>query len=453
MTYRTASHKLRTVRTNSKPDDSPDSSFHRGGWLDWSRIPLVVTPQKEWQHMFDEAWRLQKEMFWMPHMGDVDWDAMYRRYQPCVQRLTCLSELHSLISDLQGELGTSHAYIMPPKPVSQMADVLGTIGCSWSYCPTNKAYRITHLYEGDDRHPVPLQRPGINVKKGDLIYTMAGQTLSPHVSPDHIVSHYVGQAMTMTVGDDRGEKSPRTVMVFPVSKSREGQWAYRQWVNHCRRFVHEQTQGRVGYIHIPDMQEKGMREFLMGYTQEFDKDGLIVDVRYNGGGNLSYLMLDYLRRQRLGYDQSRHQGMLPYPAHSPKGPMVAVANEYTGSDGDIFSHAFKTLKLGPLVGKRTWGGVVGIWTRYDLMDGTVTSQPEYSFWFQEVGWSIENQGVPPTIDIDITPMDSAHNKDPQLLCAIEQVEQLIKQDQPRQSLLYPKPGSEPTLASRWTSDM
>ena len=398
--------KLRTVKADAKPDDSPDTSFKNGGWLNWERINLSVHPQKEWGQMFDEAWRLQKDMFWMDHMGNVDWQDVYRRYRPCIDRAACNADVERIIGDMQGELGTSHAYVMtrPKKAPSTN----GTLGAGLDFVPDKQAYRITSIMHGDAWTTLPLCRPGLNINVGDLIWSLAGQTLSADVHPTHVLRGQANNAVPMTISDSDGNNK-RTVVVFPGHQRQEKKWLYRQWVDNNRKWIHDTSNGRAGYVHIPDMGAKGYGEFLRGYLQEFDRPGLIIDARYNGGGNISYLIIDLLKRHRIGYDQSRHQGAFCYPSDAPRGPMVALVNEYTGSDGDIFSHAFKKMGLGPTIGQRTWGGVVGIWPRYNLIDGTMTTQPEYSFWFHDCGWSIENKGVDPDILVDITPED-AHNK-------------------------------------------
>ncbi len=201
---------------------------------------------------------------------------------------------------------------------------------------------------------------------------------------------------------------------------------YRHWVNENRRKVHAASAGRVGYVHIPDMGATGYAEFHRGYLAEVDRDALVIDVRYNGGGHVSQLILEKLARRRLGYDLSRWGGLVPYPVESVAGPLVALTNEHAGSDGDIFCHSFKMLKLGPLVGKRTWGGVIGISPRHALVDGTVTTQPEYSFWFEDVGWGVENYGTDPDIEVDITPQDYQKGADPQLDRAIQEALRLIE---------------------------
>ncbi len=219
---------------------------------------------------------------------------------------------------------------------------------------------------------------------------------------------------------------PRTHNVVVSAIHSETAARYRAWVENNRQRVHEATNGRVGYVHIPDMGATGYAEFHRGYLAEVDRDGLIIDVRYNGGGHVSQLILEKLARRRIGYDLSRWGGLSPYPTDSVAGPLVALTNESAGSDGDIFCHSFKLLKLGPLIGKRTWGGVIGISPHHALVDGTVTTQPEYSFWFEDVGWNVENYGTDPDIEVDNTPQDYVANRDTQLDRAISEVLRLLE---------------------------
>ena len=214
---------------------------------------------------------------------------------------------------------------------------------------------------------------------------------------------------------------------------------YRAWVDANRALVHERTQGRVGYVHIPDMGPWGFAEFHRGYLTEFDRDGLIVDVRYNRGGHVSRAaarearaQTRRLRRRRAGRRRSR------IPRSRVAGPIVAVTNQFAGSDGDIFSHCFKLYGLGPLVGMRTWGGVIGINPRHRLVDGTETTQPEYSFWFTDVGWGVENYGTDPTHEVDIAPQDTQRGVDPQLDEALRLMDEALAQA-PRRPEFPPRP--------------
>ena len=210
-----------------------------------------------------------------------------------------------------------------------------------------------------------------------------------------------------------------TLRVRPLKAEAAG-CGYREWVDANRELVHERGGGRVGYLHVPDMTAWGYAEFHRGLLAEFDREALVVDVRYNRGGHVSGLLLEKLARRRLAYDFARWQEPTPYPDEAPRGPMVMLTNEHAGSDGDIVSHAFKLLGLGPLIGRRTWGGVVGIWPRHKLADGTDTTQPEFAFAFDDVGWGVENYGTDPDIEVDNRPQDYVKGVDPQLDRGIEE---------------------------------
>ena len=201
-----------------------------------------------------------------------------------------------------------------------------------------------------------------------------------------------------------------------------------------RSHVHDETDGRVGYVHIPDMGPFGYSEFHRYYGHESVRDGLIIDVRFNRGGHVSQLLLEKLVRRRIGYDVGRWAEPIPYPDASPMGPMVALTNEYAGSDGDIFCHAFKLLGLGPLIGKRTWGGVVGIWPRAALVDGTITTQPEYAYWFEDVGYGVENYGTDPDVEIDSRPQDYAAGHDRQMERALVEIRKILRKSPKRPKL-------------------
>jgi tricorn protease len=205
---------------------------------------------------------------------------------------------------------------------------------------------------------------------------------------------------------------------------------YRDWVETNRAHVHEATQGRAGYLHLPDMGPAGFAEFHRAFLAEVDRDGLVIDVRFNRGGNVSHLLLEKLLRKRIGYRVTRWTEPFAIPRDAPMGPMVTITNENAGSDGDIFSHAFKMYGLGPLIGTRTWGGVIGIWPQQSLVDGTVTTQPEYANWFADVGWEVENYGTDPDIEVVITPQDYAAGHDPQLERAISELIGIIDEQRP-----------------------
>ena len=446
--------QLRVIAAGEK---APHGSGYtrKTGWIDLNRVKVSVEPQSEWEQMYREAWRLQRDQFWTEDMAQVDWQEVYRRYFQLIPRVSTRGEFSDLLWEMQGELGTSHAYEFGgdyrPRPHYGQ----GYLGAELHWDAAAGGYRVDELVLGDAwdaKTNSPLAAPGVNVGPGDVIVAVNGQTLDADTGPSQLLVNQAGNEVLLTLAvppddadADAGSgvdadadadvpddivaaadgKQYRYVVVKVIGS--EAPARYRSWVDGNRRKVHAATDGRVGYVHVPDMGPVGFAEFHRGYLAEVDRDALIVDVRYNGGGNVSQLILEKLARRRLGYDLSRWGGLVPYPMESVAGPLVALTNEHAGSDGDIFCHSFKMMKLGPLVGTRTWGGVIGIWPRHALVDGTVTTQPEFSFWFEDVGWNVENYGTDPDIEVDITPQDYRAGADPQLARAIDEAQQLLRQ--------------------------
>jgi len=393
-----------------------DAPSRKSGWLDLARVRVSVEPRLEWKQMLREVWRLQRDQFWVADMSGVDWNAVYARYAPLVERVATRAELSDLIWELQGELGTSHAYEMggdhrkpPPLTLGQFAADFREAG---------DAIEIAHIVRGDPWDTAadsPLNAIGVQARPGEHVLAVNGQPVSRERPPQ---AHAVNQAgCKAELRLRKADGSTRDVLVTLLAD--EVPARYREWVERNRTWVHEHSRGRVGYLHLPDMQSAGFAEFHRYFSAECDRDALIIDLRYNRGGHVSQLLLEKVARKRIGYDLQRWGQPQPYPNESPAGAVVALTNEHAGSDGDIFSHCFKLMKLGPLIGKRTWGGVIGIWPRHKLADGSETTQPEFSFWFQDVGWQVENYGTDPDIDIDNAPQDAAAGRDRQLEKALE----------------------------------
>jgi len=425
-----AGRKLRVLAAGAKPDEKAgDSPSRKSGWIDLGRVRVSVDPGVEWQQMAHEAWRLQRDHFWTEDMSQVDWQAVWQRYAPLIDRVGTRGEFSDLLWEVQGELGTSHAYEMGGDYRPEPTYTVGHLGANYAFDETAGAYVLTHIVKGapgEAKANSPLEDPGANIVVGDKLLAINGRKLSRSVTPQEVLVHQSGQEVLLTV--QTGDEKPRDITVRTLRS--EFPARYREWVETNRRHVHEATGGRVGYVHIPDMGAYGYAEFHRLYLAEVDRDGLIVDVRYNRGGHVSQLLLEKLARTRVGYDIPRWGKPDPYPSYSVAGPLVALTNQFAGSDGDIFSHVFKLKKLGPLIGKRTWGGVVGIWPRHSLADGSITTQPEFSFWFQDVGWGVENFGTEPDIDIDITPQDYANGRDPQMAKALEVILDILEKDPP-----------------------
>jgi len=416
--------KLRV--TSTRPDKSRRDELKRtetgrasrkSGFVDLNRCRVSVDSRREWAQMFRETWRLMRDHFWNEDMSGHDWDALWDLYSPLIDKVGSRGELSDLVWAMQGSLGTSHAYEMGGDYRASRRYKIGKLGADlrWS---SKGGYEITRFIRGEPGDPKrfsPLLAPGINVRVGDRIVAIDGVKTTESEPVGALLANQGDRLLSLRVV--RGKGKARDVVVRPITD--EQPLRYRDWVLTNRARVHEATNGRVGYVHVPNMGPTGYAEFHRDYLSESHRDGLVVDVRFNGGGHVSQLILEKLARKRLGYSVSRWGDPRAYPGHSVLGPMVCLTNEMAGSDGDIFSHSWKLLELGPLVGMRTWGGVIGIWPRHLLVDKGVSTQPEFSYWFSDVKWDVENRGTEPDIEVDIAPHDHAAGRDPQLEKGIE----------------------------------
>lgn len=416
--------RLGTVKTLK--DASKEEGFSsKSGKVDLKRVHFEVDPRSEWKQMFREAWRLQRDYFWDEKMCGIDWQRMHDRYAPVVERVGARSEISDLIWELHGELGTSHAYEMmgdyrrPPRYAQ------GHLGADITWNEAAQGWRIDKILRGDTWDPKtssPLLRPGSNVAVGDVLRSISGIKLSRTVSPDQVLVNRPSEEVLLEILS-QGKGNPLRVPVCTIPN--EYPLRYREWVENNRRYVHEASDGKVGYLHIPNMVGPGFSEFHRAWANEVYKGALLVDVRYNGGGHVSELLLEKLARKRIGWGLPRHGIPDPYPAYTVGGPMLALTNEYAGSDGDIFSHGFKLMKLGLLVGKRTWGGVVGIFPQRPLVDGTWTSQPQFATWFQDVQWGVENYGTDPDVVVENRPQDDFKGEDVQLKTSVKMLLEIL----------------------------
>jgi tricorn protease len=433
-------NRVRVVRAGEKPKDNSPEPGRKSGWIDLARIKLLVSPPAEWRQMYREAWRLQRDHFWTPDMSGVNWLAVYQRYLPLLDRVATRGEFSDLLWEMQGELGTSHAYEYGGDYRPEPRYSPGRLGADLRYDAETDSYVVERVIRGDvwdERASSPLAQPGINIVPGDRLIAVGGHRVGRNVSPHELLINQAGSDVLLTFMKMDGTLRSVTVKaLYDESRAR-----YREWVERNRQIVHDATQGRVGYLHIPDMQAHGYAEFHRGFLAGVVYEGLIVDLRYNTGGFVSPLIVEKLARKRLGYGVSRWSEPEPYPPESVMGPMVAITNEAAGSDGDIISHVFKMMKLGPLIGKRTWGGVIGIYPRDTLIDGGVTTQPEFSFWSAEAGWQLENRGVEPDIEVEMRPQDYVAGVDPQLERAIAEVLRLMQDHAPK----LPDFGERPRL--------
>lgn len=420
--------RLRAMPADGTNNRKSEQSGKRGGWLELGRVRLHVTPTREWRQMAHEAWRLMREHYWRGDLGGADWDAIWTRYSALLPTLGSREDLSDLLREMQGELDTSHAYAMggdiPMAPSWQR----GFLAATLTPAPTG-GERITRIVAGDrwdTRHGSPLARPGVKAAEGDVILAVDGCDVTPQAP---VAAHLTNKAgawvrLTLQRDDERWDVTVKTLRS-------EVEAHYRQWVEANQARVEAATDGMIGYVHIPDMGPRGYAQFHRAWLAQIARPGLIIDVRYNGGGHVSQLLIQKLAVERMGYVRSRWRSVAtPYPRGAKNGPIVGLTNERAGSDGDIFSQVFKLSGLGPLVGRRTWGGTVGIRLNHRLIDGGLTTQPEFAHWFKEVGFGLENHGTEVDIDVDISPDDYAAGRDPQLEAAIDACMGQLKDNPP-----------------------
>ncbi|PRZ41488.1 tricorn protease [Antricoccus suffuscus] len=416
-----ADQGLRVQPSNRKVEaDSPDNLE-----VDLSRARVQIDPKKQWAQMYAEAWRLMRDNYWRADMGGVDWQGAFDRYQPLLERLGSHDELVDLIWELQGELGSSHAYVTPRATMSDPVRRQGLLGADISYRAGK--WVIDRIVPGESSARYarsPLLAAGVGAKPGDAITEVAGRPTAIDVSPASLLLGMAGKPVEITLQPKGRGARPRRVVVTPIGE--EFSLRYQDWVNDRRRYVHDKTGGKVGYLHVPDMVSAGWAQLHRDLRTEIGRDAVVVDVRGNRGGHTSQLIIEKLARTIVGWDISRGYEPYSYPVDARRGPMVAVTDMHAGSDGDIVTAAIRSLGLGPVIGTRTWGGVVGIDGRYSLVDGTSVTQPRYAFWFEKFGWSVENYGVDPDIEVPVAPQDLVARNDVQLDFAIDLVLKELK---------------------------
>ncbi|MFI8238888.1 S41 family peptidase [Streptomyces sp. NPDC085866] len=412
-------------------------------WIDLRRILHEVDPAAEWRQSYEEAGRLIRSYFWDPGMSGIDWDAVLAQYRPLVERVASPDEFADLLREVLGELGTSHAYVTAarrnegPPHYQRWQGLLGA-----NLVRRDGGWTVKRILPGDSsdsKARSPLAGTGIH--EGAVLTHVDGRPVDPVAGPYPLLAGSGGTTVELTFAQpvahhpsEEGPSGPsdpaegeigaaRRVAVVPLVDERP--LRYQDWVTKRREVVRELSGGKCGYLHIPDMGGSGWAQFNRDLRMEVSRPALIVDVRGNAGGHISELVIEKLTRTILGWDLTRNAQPVSYTSNAPRGPVVALADEATSSDGDMITAAFKLLKLGPVVGQRTWGGVVGMTGRHRLGDGTVITVPMNAAWFDAYGWSVENHGVAPDLEILRTPLDWAEGRHAQLDDAVQLAVELL----------------------------
>ncbi|PPS89105.1 S41 family peptidase [Streptomyces sp. MH60] len=400
-------------------------------WIDLRRILHEVDPAAEWRQAYDEAGRLIRAHFWDPGMCGIDWDAVLDQYRPLLERVASPDEFADLLREVLGELGTSHAYVVAARRNEGPAHYQrwqGLLGANF-VCRDGRwvARRILPGDSSDSKARSPLA--GTGIRDGAVLTHVDGRPVDPVQGPSPLLAGAGGTTVELTFSPAEGRQGPsRRVAVVPLVDERP--LRYQDWVAKRREVVRELSGGRCGYLHIPDMGGSGWAQFNRDLRMEVSRPALIVDVRGNAGGHISELVIEKLTRTILGWDLTRDAQPVSYTSNAPRGPVVAVADEATSSDGDMITAAFKLLRLGPVVGQRTWGGVVGMTGRHRLGDGSVITMPMNAAWFDAYGWSVENYGVAPDVEALRTPLDWAEGRYPVLDEAVRLALELLETNPP-----------------------
>jgi tricorn protease len=392
------------------------------GALRLDAMRMEVDPRAEWRQIFNEVWRQQRDYFYEPSMNGVNWPAERDKYVQLLPYVADRLSLTYILGEMIGELSNSHTYVGGGDYPDLDAVNVGLLGADLEADANSGLYRIAKIYPGENWNPnlrSPLTEPGVNVKEGEFLLAVNGRALKAPQNPDEMFINTVNQAVTITVNAKPTLEGARNLLVRPIPS--EFGLHELNWIETNRRKVEQASGGRIGYVYLPDMGDHGLNEFVKQYFPQIGKEGMIFDVRYNGGGFVDQIIFERLRRVLAGMESARNWEVDTEPPLVFHGAMACVTNRYAASDGDFFSYFFKVYKLGPLIGERTWGGVRGIRGEIPLIDGGYITRPEFALYGLDSKWLIENRGVAPEVEVDNRPDLVMAGQDPQLETAIRMV--------------------------------
>ena len=408
--------------------DLPKGKIEMKDTLDLSGMEVNLDKRAEWRQIFNECWRQMRDFFHVPNMHGVDWQAMRVRYEPLVSYVNHRADLTYIIGEMIGELNAGHTYVGGGESPKPSRIPTGLLGAELTRDAQSGYYKIAKVLRGENWEKgtrSPLTEIGVNANEGDYILALDGRSTAEVKNVYELLVNKAGKQVSLKLNSKPELEGSRETIVVPTDS--EENLYYYGWVQRNIEKVTKATGGKVGYIHVPDMGAPGLNEFVKHFYPQIRKKALIIDVRGNGGGNVSPMLIERLRREAAMIDFARNTVPAPDPEEMIYGPMVCLADEFSASDGDLFTYRFKQYKLGKVIGKRTWGGVIGIRGTLPLLDGSYMNKPEFSRYDVEgKNWIIEGQGVEPDIVVDNDPAQEYVGIDQQLDKAIEVILEELK---------------------------
>jgi len=397
------------------------------GVLRIQEMEVHIDPKAEWKQMYDEAWRIQRDFFYDPGLHGVDYDSTKKRYEAYLDNVAHREDLNYLLREALGTMSVGHHNTFGGDAPQPDFVPTGLLGCDFKV--ENGRYRFAKVYNGENWNPqlrAPLTQPGVNVKDGEYLLAVSGRNVA---ATDNVYSFFESKAnkqVLIRVGPNADGSNSREVTVVPVAN--DVGLRNLAWIEENRRKVSEMSGGKLAYVYLPDTAGGGYTNFNRYYFSQIDKEGAVIDERFNGGGTAADYIIDYMRRPLLNKWATREGEDFSTPSASIYGPKVMIINEYAGSGGDLMPWLFRKSGIGPLVGKRTWGGLVGIYDYPLLIDGGFVTAPRVAFYNLQGEWDVENHGTAPDVEVDFDPAEWRKGRDPQLEKAVQVAMDMLRKN-------------------------
>lgn len=409
-----------------------------------TNLKIKVDPKAEAHQIFKEGWRFMRDFLYVDNVHGAPWDDIYEWYSPWINDVKHRTDLNYVVDIMSGEVAIGHSYVSGGDFPNLNRVGVGLLGADLE---VHKGYyRFTKIYKGERWNPnifAPLGLPGIHVNKGDYLLEINGVTLTSEINPYQLLEQTAGREIFIKVNDKPSENGARTILITPTSSERGLRSI--DWVESNRRKVDELSNGKLAYVYVPNTSNPGFTSFNRYYFSQQDKKGVVIDERNNGGGSAADYMIDIMSREVIGYFNSKSESRKPWttPMAGIWGPKVMIINERAGSGGDLLPYMFKEKNLGPLVGTKTWGGLVGTWDTPRFIDGGRMVAPRGGFYDANGKWAVEGEGVAPDIEVHQTPKEVLQGKDPQLEKAVAEALRLLKTQE-----FFPKPEPKAPIRSK-----